>query len=309
MIDMMTAAIFKCFPKKISAALLSMSDDVCADLREIRVRANKPIVVCLGSEMYFISDCGQPFELTSNWKKPLTVTSDELINTCLKLCEFSVYKRQGEINNGFITVDGGHRIGLCGTAVMNEGKIRSVTDISSMNIRIARQFNGCADEFLSVTPVCGTLIVGVPSSGKTTILRDISRQLSTVYAKKVAVIDERFELSASHGGSPYFDMGLCDVYCGYPKHIAAIQAIRTMSPDIVICDELTGDDTESIQACVNLGVTVIASVHGSGLESVIKNHQMYSLLKTGAFERLVLLSGDIPCRIAAVTETEELNLA
>lgn len=302
--------IFKCFSPNLCTAINSLKGSELDSLREVRIRQGKPVVVYIGNTPTVITKAGELCELTeeiySN-SEIITTTSDELKNAYYRLCEYSVYRRQSEINSGFITVNGGHRIGVCGTAILSGGEIKSVADITSLNVRIAREFIGCADEFFAKGLTGGSLIVGKPSTGKTTLLRDIARQISLKYGKKCAVIDERFELSATACGKPGFDLGLCDIYCGYAKREAILQAVRTMSPDCIVCDELTGDDEAAVYSCVNLGVDIIASVHCDSLENLMKNSAAVKLIKTGAFKNLIFLGAN-PCEIEKAVRTGELKI-
>ena len=209
---------------------------------------------------------------------------DEVVR---KICEYSVYSRQNEIVNGFITLRGGHRAGICGTAVLRDGEMSNVRCISSVNLRFAREIRGSADQLLhSVKDISGgVLICGEPSSGKTTLLRDLARQLSA--DRNVALIDERGELAACIGGMPQNDVGLCDVYDGYPKAEAMRHAVRTMSPDVLICDEIGTDEEASLRNCLRGGVAVIATAHIRHREE-LRRHPAF---RTGAFSTVVFLSG------------------
>lgn len=283
-----------------------------ASFNEIRIRSDRVVVFYLNNKPYFADYNGNLIPQTSDTaqeKAFLTVYFEQLKNAFNRLCEYSVYKHQSDINNGFITVKGGHRIGVCGTAVVANKDIKTVTDITSLNIRIARQYIGCADTFFKkVNYQNGVLICGIPSSGKTTMLREISRKLSLNYGNKISVIDERLEISSLCNGKIFFDLGLSDVYCNYPKKTAIFQAIRTMSPHFIVCDELTGDDLESVMSSVNFGVKLIASVHCDCLKNALKNPSILRLLKTGAFQKLIFLDENTPCKIKEVYDVEDLKI-
>lgn len=302
--------LLSCLGTSIDKALSRIPDDEFDRICEIRVRANKPVVLVDVSSKYFLKKKGSLSPLSDKVQSDelLISTPSEIKNSFLKLCEFSVYKRQSEINNGFITVNGGHRVGVCGTCNIVDNNIKSVTDLTSLNVRIAKEFKGCADDIFSKTQCdSGLLLCGVPSSGKTTLLRDLSRRLS-LNGNTITLVDERFELSAAYNGKSHFDIGLCDVYCGYPKSIAITQSIRSMSPDCIICDELTGEDVNSVKDCVNYGVKIIASVHCDNIESLLKNNGIIRLINTGAFGEIIFLSKDKKCKVTDVINTEELKL-
>lgn len=303
--------LLSCFSGNIIKAVKNIPAEVFDNLCEIRVRADKPIVLSVLQSKFFLSANGEIKNVCNGQTTAelITATSDEVKNSFLKLCEFSVYKRQTEINNGFITVGGGHRIGICGTCNIVDNNIRSVTDLTSLNVRIAKEFTGCANDLMSkISYSGGVLLCGVPSSGKTTLLRDLSRQLS-LKGYTVSLIDERFEISASCSGTPHFDIGLCDVYSGYPKNIAIPQAIRSMSPDYIICDELTGDDVNSVKDCVNFGVKMIATVHCDNAGNLMKNKGLVQLISTGVFGKIVFLDTKAKCKIADVIDTGVLKIA
>lgn len=299
--------IFMCF----GTEFYNIVSKIEPSFNEVRIRSDRVALFYLNNSPYFADSQGNLVAVTSDTaeqKAFLTVYFQQLKNAFYKLCEYSVYKHQNDINQGFITVKGGHRIGVCGTAVVSGKEIKNVTDITSLNIRIARQFLGCSDTFFEkVDYNNGVLICGVPSSGKTTLLRDISRRLSLGYSQKVAVVDERLEISSICNGKLYFDLGLSDIYCSYPKKTAIVQAIRTMSPQFIVCDELTGDDSESVASTVNFGVKLIASVHCDSLKNALQNPSIKRLLETGAFQKTVFLDSRIPCKINEIYDWEEIK--
>lgn len=289
-------SIFSCFDSEFYIAIKNIK----ADINEIRIRSDKPVVVYIYNKPFVMLKSGDtiPLNIFNASNEYISVTFTTLKKAFGRLCEYSIYKHQNDINNGFITVKGGHRIGICGTAVNNSGNIKSVIDITSINIRVARQYIGCSETFLNCVNIeKGVLICGVPSTGKTTLLRDLSRSLSEKYCKKISVIDERSEISSIFNGERIFDMGLCDVYCGFSKDKGVIQAIRTMSPEFIICDELTGDDIESVIFTVNYGVKLIATVHCDSLNNALKNPSILSLLQTRAFGEIVFLKSRTFCEI------------
>lgn len=282
------------------------------EINEVRIRSDKPVVIYINGKPYLLEKYGNisMLENYSELNSYIIISINELKNAFARLCEYSVYKHQNNINNGFITVHGGHRIGICGTAVASAENIKSVIDITSLNIRIAREYIGCSDIFLKLVNIeNGVLICGVPSTGKTTLLRDLSRNLSVSFCKKISVIDERSEITSSFNGQSIFDMGFCDIYCGYKKRRGVIQAIRTMSPDYIICDELTGNDIESVMCTVNYGVKLIATVHCDSLDNALKNPSISSLLRTHAFGKIVFLKSNSFCEIDKIYNLEDITFA
>lgn len=236
-----------------------------SQIAEIRLRAGRPSVcVNIRGEMRTCSD---------------KFSAKEIADCFAEVCRYSVYSFEEEISHGFITLDGGHRVGICGTAVTSRGGITSFRDISGLNIRIAHQIFGCADELyeraFSDEPR-SLLLAGKPLCGKTTVLRDLARLLGASH--RVVLIDSRSELSASVRGTPAFDIGLnTDALCGCEKSEGIMLAIRSLSPDIVICDEI-GDDQFAVEQAMFCGVKVIASAHAGSIAELKKRTATRGLL-------------------------------
>ncbi len=280
-------------------------DSVKASAHEIRLRAGKPLTVSDGTTTMFITDKGRIlYSLSEN---SFRVSQKNITDTFKGICSYSVYSHQNEIINGYITVRGGHRVGLCGTATVREGKIASINDISSLNIRIARQVFGVAEEIISrLYPFeGGILIAGVPSSGKTTMLKDLAYRLSLGIGCRImrtSLIDERGELAGTYNGTACNNIGLCDVLNGYPKGIGIMQAVRALSPQVIICDEVgTDEDVNSITQGFNAGAIIISSIHASSYDELMRRSQTKKLIETGAFRTVIILeSSDRPCKISQV---------
>lgn len=304
--DINILRVLNSFSEQFSAVIKEQSDPIS----EIRIRSRKPVIIYMSCMPYTVTKDG---ELIAANKHSLgrddciSFSSREIKNAFSRICEYSIYKYQSDINNGFVTVCGGHRIGICGTAVLADGRVKAVSDISSVNIRIAREFPGCSRELLNKTGIkSGFLICGIPSSGKTTLLRDIGRTLSVEIPSKVSIVDERGEIAARYAGEYCFDTGLCDVYSGYPKSKAIIDAIRTMSPEYIICDELTGDDSQNVIYTLNYGVKMIASLHCDSVASAAGSSSVRKLLETKAFDKVVFLDGHFPGRIKSIVAAEDI---
>lgn len=284
--------------------LYNIPKNIKQQVQEIRLRSPKPVILHLQNESYFLSKKG---ELTRNSSNTIISTQLDLINSLNKMCSYSVYSYQNEIKNGYITLKGGHRVGLCGTAVFNNEEFTNVKDISSMNIRIARNIDYMLNESVKnlIENFSGILIAGEPSSGKTTILRNIAKNMSIgsfENIKKVVVIDERGELSGTSVGIAQNDLGFCDILNSYPKSIGIMQALRTLSPEIIVCDEIGSDtDIKAIELGVNSGVKFIASIHAGNVEELLRRPQTKKILGTGAFNRIVMLkSKSMPGEISKI---------
>jgi stage III sporulation protein AA len=231
------------------------------------------------------------------------------------MCSYSLHSHQEEMRNGYITLMGGHRAGIGGTAVLAEGRVASVRDVTSLNLRVARDIRGAADVIVKQVfsgGVCGLLIAGAPASGKTTVLRDLARQLSggkTGHYLKVAVVDERCELGAVYDGVPQNDLGpCCDLLSGYPKAEGIFTAVRTLSPRVIVCDEIGGEEEASgMLDGLNCGVKIIATAHASSLEELLRRRQIARLLDSGVFDKIVRLgAAESPGEIVEVVEVGEL---
>lgn len=221
-----------------------------------------------------------------------------------KISNYSLYAYEEDIRQGFITIKGGHRIGIAGECVMEKGEVKTIRNISSINIRVCSEVIGCSDKLIKYiysqkeNRIFNTIIISPPKCGKTTILRDIARNISNgmnsigLYGRKVAVIDERSEIGACHFGIPQNDLGMrTDILDNCLKKEGMIMAIRSLSPEILICDEIgTKGDVEALLMAFNSGVNIITSIHGFTIEDLYKRKVFNELLDNGIIERAIVLS-------------------
>ena len=232
---------------------------------EIRLRSGRPAVCVEISGKMMV--CSEPF------------SAREISDVFAEICGYSVYSYENDIARGFVTINGGHRVGISGTCVYKNGKIETIRDISGLNIRVAHEVKGCADglaDMLFSDKPRSLLLGGVPMSGKTTVLRDLARRLSERF--RVAVIDSRGEISATVKGTPSFDVGLnTDVLCGCDKTDGILMALRALSPEIIICDEI-GDDERAIEQCAFCGAKIIASAHAGDFAELSKRPSTQAVL-------------------------------
>lgn len=287
--------------------------DIKKQAQELRLRVNKPISICCTNGIYFLNHSGR---LACYPDGETMLSTKEDIEECFRnICNYSIYSHQNEIKNGFVTLAGGHRVGISGTAVFQNGEITGIRDISSINIRIAREITGSANDLfhsLKKEINSGLLIAGPPASGKTTILRDIARQLSSGTCgdiRKVVVVDERGELAGTCLGVPQNDLGVCsDVLDGYPKAEGIMQAVRCLSPEFIICDELGGnDEVFAVEQSLNAGVSMISTIHAGSIDELLMKKQAVSLLKTGAFGCVAMLNGHTePGKIQGIYKAGDL---
>lgn len=291
--------------------LIGIDQKIKVIAQEIRIRVNKPIIIVCPKEIFFVAYNGC---ITKDSNASLYMTTNEDIQESFrKMCSYSIYSYQNEIINGYITIKGGHRIGICGTAVLNNGTITNIRDISSFNIRIAREVKNISNELIKefLRDEGGMLLIGAPSCGKTTLLRDIARELSVrnlCSMKKVVVVDERGELSGTYRGVSQNDLGLSDVLNCYNKEDGIVQAIRALSPDVIICDELGNyKDISAIEQSINAGVSIIASIHAGSLDELIRRDKVRELLSTEAFKTIAILkSRQTPGEIERIYKIGEI---
>ncbi|MCR4692835.1 MAG: stage III sporulation protein AA [Firmicutes bacterium] len=254
--DLLTA-----LPERIRTRVLEVDTD---KLLEIRMRRGESLCAVLKSGCYLITPSGS---LSRDNKNSLIVTEADIKRALELITNFSLYAYENEIKNGFVTLPGGHRVGVCGEAASSSGKITHLKSIQSLNYRFAREVPGCSDSImdriLAGTEIKNTLIVSPPMCGKTTLLRDIARNLS-LSGKRVSIVDERGEIAAAFGGTSPFDLGVgCDILSGAGKADGMLFMLRSMSPDVIITDEIgTADDFLAIREIKRRGVSIITSLHG-----------------------------------------------
>ncbi len=296
----------------IRKILESISDYDKSTICEVRLRSEKPIVLNTLKGIRFLDYYGT---LTENITEDTVICSlHQVSETFNRLCCYSVHSYISGIVKGYITTEGGHRAGISGTAVCdNSGNITSIKDVSGINLRISRQITGSADKIISELydgKLQSIIIAGPPSSGKTTVLRDAVRQLSSAgNFYKVALVDERQEIASVNSGIPQNDVGInCDILDGYPKKEAMMIALKTMSPDVIALDEV-GDESEieAIRLAVNSGVRFIVTIHASDYNELIHRPQIKRLIETYSFSKVVMLKKEPIGEIAEIYDTKELR--
>jgi len=299
-------------PAVMKNALLGISRSVKAAAFEVRIRVDKPINLACAGQSWFVDRDSQLHNIPRHCFK---VSREDIAQAVVEMCAYSVHAHQQEFLSGYISLRGGHRAGICGTAVQLGGKITAVRDITSINLRIAREVLGAATPLVDALfrdKLRGVLVAGVPSSGKTTIIRDLARQLATGETGgyiKVAVVDERGEIGAVFEGVPQNQLGeTCDILSGYPKGEGIQLAVRTLSPQVIICDEIGGkEETDSMLDGLNCGVKMIATAHAATIDELLARRQISRLIRWGAFEKIVLLGdASTPCNIQRIVEVGDL---
>lgn len=258
------------------------------DLQEIRIRKDKPIQVCYK---------GKCLELKSSsglYLKPI-YASRELIGYIIRLVtKNSIYAFDEQIKNGFIVSDNGIRIGLCGVAVNDNGKVSFLKNITSLNIRIAHEIRDCANEIMPYIVYEGgikdTLIISAPGAGKTTMLRDIIRNLSDNYhVPNIMVVDEKFEIASE---DLKFNLGNnVDIMQGANKQFSFYEAIKVMNPSVIVTDELISkEDVDGVRFAKLSGVNIVATAHAKDVDDLKQKPFIGEVLNQKLFERIILLS-------------------
>lgn len=269
-------------PLEVGQAVAELPLERQGSLEEIRLR--------IGCEVTAVS---AGVEEALSVRRPLICTHamlEQLVNTS---CGYSAYAAEETLRQGYLPLQGGHRLGLCGTAVMDGARIITLKEISSANLRVARQLTGCAEElakYLAGHPV-NTLIFGPPGSGKTTLLRDLVRQLSDRYGWRMGLVDSRGELAACLGGRPQLAVGRrTDVVSRMPKAEAMELLLRTMNPQWIAVDEITAaEDVAAMDRSAYCGVGLLATAHGNGREDLKQRPLYRQLLEREIFQSLVIL--------------------
>lgn len=266
-----------------------MEDIVELDkLQEIRVKVNKPLIFQVGSQ-----------ELVKAYKPSF----EDVKFVLQKISNYSMYAFEEEIRQGYITIRGGHRVGLCGSCVIENEGIKTIKDIASLNIRVCREVVNCSTKLMPYIVkkdfVRNTIIISPPKCGKTTLLRDITRNISAgikdsnFKGKKVCVIDERSELGGCYNGVPQMDLGFrTDILDNCPKSQGIMLAIRSMSPDVIVCDEIgTKKDMEGLLMALNCGVSIVATIHGNDVDDLYKRAVFKEIIENRVFSIAIVLSG------------------
>lgn len=298
-------------PADVKRSINMLPENVRCSIREILLRGGKPVLLSCEGRVLYLRNYGRVGELPS---PDSIVMSDEMMRrTFMSMCDDSVYSYMDNITSGFLTLPGGSRVGVCGRFVSTVPGKRSVRDISSLSIRIACDYSGLTDDLMRIYAMRGlgtTVVVGPPCSGKTTFLRDLCRELSSGVLGstcKVSLIDERSEISGAMSGKTFFDVGVnTDVYLNYAKSEAIVMSVRTMSPDVIVFDEIgTEKEVLAVREGMNSGVDFIFSLHANSQSELMRKEQYKQLCDFVDIRYLVFLTRDNPGKIDRILVKDE----
>ncbi len=280
--------IMQLFPLHLRGQL-KQSGCFTKEVEEIRVRIHQPLLVCSGGGEQRIPGL-----------EDYRITRADLLQMVSYISKCSIYAFDDEIQKGFLTLQGGHRVGIAGQVILDEnGHVRTIRPITYLNIRIAHQVYGCAESLADWLWEAGqlqnTLILSPPGEGKTTMLRDLMRILSDGTNKyagmKVGIVDERSELGGCQNGIPQNDVGLrTDILDGCPKAAGMLMMVRSMSPQVLAVDEIgTKEDFEAVAYALNCGCAVFATMHCSHMKELPDKPFWHNPRNRHLFSRYVLL--------------------
>ena len=287
--------LYEFLPEKI--AELMPKEDEASKIAEIRLRNSKPILLFSANEEYALSTKGG---LTKQIESGVVATREDIKNTVERISGYSLYAWEDELKNGFITLPGGHRAGICGKVVVEDERVKTISHISSVSIRVAHEIKGCSDrifKWLIKNGLGHTLIISPPGCGKTTLLRDLIRNISNgksgiFQGISVGLVDERQEIAGSFMGIAGNDVGLrTDILDRCPKAKGMIMLLRAMSPKVIAADEIgSAEDIKAIGEIINAGVKLICTVHGRDIEDIRRQRNLSELLENRVFDNYIIIS-------------------
>lgn len=299
----MLESIAAILPHSIKRVIRQLPASTTEVLEEIRIREQRPLEIIYGGKYAFVTTNGLTVQ---DPHQAYVVSREECVKLLDLLTDHSVYTLEEELKQGFITIAGGHRVGLAGRTVLENGKVKFIREISAFNIRIARPITGFGEAIIpwlrddQLQTLHHTLILSPPQSGKTTLIRDLARLISSGIwgrdrphwkARKVGIVDERSELAASLHGVPQFNVGpRTDILDRCPKAEGMMMMIRSLSPEVLVVDEIgIWQDAEAIREAVNAGIRVLATAHAENLDQLRKRPMFEKLLQARTFSRYVTI--------------------
>lgn len=287
-------------PPNLEKMIARLPDHILARLEEIRLRRDRPLVLGAGGQDFFLRRDGQPDSILES---AYITSGDDMEKVIHNISGSSIYALEEELRNGYITLPGGHRVGLTGRAVLENGLVKTLKYLSGLNIRIGREIKGTAASLLprlldpAAANIHHTVIFSPPRCGKTTLLRDLVRLVSSGVpqlnypGRTVGLVDERSEIAGCYRGVPQMDVGVrTDVLDGCPKAQGMMMLLRSMSPDIIVTDEIGKmEDVAALEEVFNAGVRIIVTIHASSMRELTNRPALKYLLQLNIIQRFVLL--------------------
>jgi len=295
--------------------LAQLGADTFEKVSEIRLRADKPMLLRISGQDFAILE-GSLVKMAqvNDLKRIYSPSVDDIGETLERISQYSFYAFESELQMGYITLPGGHRVGIAGQAILEAGTVRAWRHINGLNIRVAHSIKGCADSVLphillkAKRPLMHTMIISPPGCGKTTLLRDIVRQISDgvsgFASMTVGLVDERSEVAGCYQGRAQNDVGIrTDVLDSCPKAEGMIMLLRAMAPDVIAVDELGGEkDARAVADVLNAGVKLLCTAHGNSVDDMRKNPALAQLVNCGIFERFIVLGA--PGQISGIYDMD-----
>ncbi len=287
----------------LKTSFLKLSKGQINDIEEIRLRANQPLMCKINGEEKTLNLNG-----ICSVESAYKVMLSDIKNTLKLMSNFSLFSIEEQLKKGFFTLKGGHRVGVCGKTIIQNGDIMAIKDISSLNIRVSRQVVGCSYKFIKYIlsyKVKNTLILSAPNNGKTTLLRDIVRNISNL-GYGCVVVDERSEIAGSYNGETKCDLGTrCDILDACDKVLGMTMALRSMSPKVIVVDEIgTDEDANAVKKVFNSGVNIIATTHAESIEELKQKYIFEKFLEQKFFDTYIFMKDKVP----SIIYDKDLNI-
>lgn len=313
--------LLKVLPKRFRSIVESAVTDF-EKLQELRFRVNAPLLVYMEGKEFFLDEKGGKVSENASgnlFAEGVVVGKEDMDEMIEYISAYSIYAFLEEVKQGFLTLPGGHRVGLAGKTVMDGEKIKTMQHISGLNLRVCHQVQGCGDEIMPYLyqngEPCHSLIISPPGCGKTTLLRDCIRQISngTEYGRGVSVtiIDERSEIAACYQGIPQNQVGIRTDILDCCKKVTGMElAIRAMAPGVLALDELGGvEDVKAVERVMHCGTRILATIHGENVEEVFQKTYFQTMAKEKLFQRFIVLEKGKTGKVEGIYDRQGRRLA